>query len=123
GDALDAETKSPPRPEFRIVSDVFKHLRMHHAATGDFEPFLAHFARQRAAEINLETRFGVAEVVWPEPNSGLRSHQLPEHEFDRAFQIADGDVPIHVKPLDLVKSGIVGRISIIAAIHPAWHDD
>src|SRR5581483_8093662 len=31
GDAFDAEAKSPPGPDFRIVTHVFEHLGMDHA--------------------------------------------------------------------------------------------
>src|SRR5438128_494132 len=50
-DAFDAEAEGPAGPDFGIVADVFKHRGMHHAAAGDLEPFLAHLARERTAEI------------------------------------------------------------------------
>src|SRR5207245_5101576 len=74
GNALDAEPEGPAGPDFRIVSDVFKHLRMHHAAAGDLQPFLAHLPRERTGEINLKARFSVAEVVRAETNP----HVAPE---------------------------------------------
>src|SRR3989475_12923980 len=63
GDAFDAEAEGPAGPDFGIVADVLEHLRMHHAAAGDLQPFLAHPARERTGEIDLEARFGVAEVM------------------------------------------------------------
>src|SRR5215475_8352080 len=51
--ALDPESKCPAGPNFRIVADILEYLWMHHTAARDLEPFLAHFPRQRAAEINL----------------------------------------------------------------------
>src|SRR6266481_2423603 len=75
-DPLDPESERPARPNFRIVTNVFKYLRMDHAASGNLEPFLAHFPCQRAAEINFEARFGVAEVMRTKANFCFRSHQL-----------------------------------------------
>src|SRR5262245_52150827 len=63
GDAFDAKTEGPAGPHFWIVSHILKYRRMYHAAAGDLQPFLAHLAQERAGEINLEARFGVAEVV------------------------------------------------------------
>src|SRR6266536_6469184 len=63
GNAFDAEAERPPGPDLGIVADVFKHLRMHHAAAGDLEPLLSHLARERAGKINFETRFSIAEIV------------------------------------------------------------
>ena len=38
-------------------------LWMHHAATGDLQPVLAHLLDERVGEINLVARLGVAEIV------------------------------------------------------------
>src|SRR3989442_3677401 len=91
GDALDAEAEGPAGPDFRIVTDVLEHLRMHHAAAGDLQPFLAHLPRERTGEIDLEARLGVAEVVRAETNLHVAAAKLPEHELDGALEIADGD--------------------------------
>src|SRR5689334_21813862 len=42
---LDPESERPARPNFRIVADILKYLRMHHAAARNLEPFLAHLPR------------------------------------------------------------------------------
>src|SRR6266536_6590896 len=89
GYPFDAEPEGPPAPHFRVVADILKDRRVHHAAACNFEPFLAHLARQRAAEINFKAWFGVAEIVRAETDAGLRPHQLVEHKFHRAFEIAD----------------------------------
>src|ERR1035438_1097781 len=68
GDALDAEAECPAGPDFGVVADVLKHLRMHHAAPGDFQPVLAQLLHERIAEINLETRLSIAEIVRTETN-------------------------------------------------------
>src|SRR5262245_9985806 len=93
-DPLDAEPEGPTRPHLSIVSHVFEHLRVHHPAAGDFEPFLAHFARDRAAEINFEARFRVAEVMRTETDTRLRPHQFLEHELDRALEVAHSYVSV-----------------------------
>ena len=92
GDAFDAETEGPAGPDFRIVADVLEHLRMHHAAAGDFEPFLAHLFDQGAGEIDFEARFGVGEIMRAETDFDVFAHQFLEDEFHGAFQVADGDV-------------------------------
>src|SRR5215469_13180931 len=84
-DALDAEAEGPAGPDFGVVTDVFEDLGVNHAATGDFEPFFAHLAGERAAEIDFEARFGVAEIVWAKANAGFGTHQFLEDELDRAL--------------------------------------
>src|SRR6266436_1068331 len=106
GDALDAEAEGPAGPDFRIVADVVEHLRVHHAAAGDFQPFLAHLAREGTAEINLEARLGVAEIMRAEANAGFRSHQFLEDKFHGALEVANGDVSIHIKSFNLVEGGV-----------------
>src|SRR3989442_7958151 len=54
-DTFDAKPKGPPAPRLRVIADIFEYLRVHHAAAGDLQPFLAHFFRQWTAEINFET--------------------------------------------------------------------
>src|SRR5687768_8959725 len=68
GDTLNAEAKSPARPDFRVVSDVFEYLRMNHAAASDFQPFFSQLLHQRILKINFENRFGIAEIVRPKTN-------------------------------------------------------
>src|SRR5205823_1232923 len=120
---FDPKSKSPARPHLRIIAHIFEDLGMNHAATSDLEPFLPHLARERAAEIDLEARFGIAEVVWAETDFGFRPHQLLEYEFDRAFEIAHRDVAIHIKTFDLVEGGIVRGVGIVAAVNPARDND
>src|SRR2546427_6294367 len=107
GDALDAEAEGPAGPHFRIVADVFEHLRMHHAATGNLQPFLAHLARERTGEINLEARLGVAEVVRAETNLHVAAQQFLEDKLDGALEVADGDASVHVEPFDLLEGRVV----------------
>src|SRR5207302_11505236 len=107
GDAFDAKAEGPAGPDFGIVTDVLEHLRMHHAAAGDLQPFLAHLARERAGEIDLEARFGVAEVVRAETNLHVAAKQVLEDELDGALEVADGDAFVHVEPLDLLERRVV----------------
>src|SRR2546429_5407369 len=107
GDAFDAEAEGPAGPDFGIVADVLEHLRMHHAAAGDLQPFLAHPARERTGEINLKARLGVTEVVWAETNLHVAAEQFLEDEFHSTLQVADGDAFVHVKPFDLLEGRIV----------------
>ena len=53
----------------------------------------------------------------------IAAEQLLENKFHRALKIADRHIPIHIKALDLMECGIVGRIRIIPAVNPAWHYD
>src|ERR1035441_911765 len=122
-DALDAEAERPARPGFRVVADVLEDLGMHHAAAGDLEPFLAHLAGQRAAEIYLEAGLGVAEVVRPEADARLRTHQFLEDKLHGALEVAHGHIPVHVKSLDLVKRWVVGGVGVVAAIDAPRHND
>src|SRR5204862_6897916 len=82
-DALDAETEAPAGPELRIVADPLEHLRVHHAAAGDVQPFLAHLAAERTGEIDLETRLGVAEIMRAETNLHLRAEYFLEGKSQR----------------------------------------
>ena len=43
GDAFDPKAKGPARPDLRIIPDSLEHFRMHHAATGNFQPSLPIF--------------------------------------------------------------------------------
>jgi hypothetical protein len=122
-DAFDAEAERPAGPDFRVVADVLEDLGVHHAAAGDLKPFLAHLARQRAAEVDLEAGLGVAEVVRSEANARFRSHQFLEDKLHCALEVADGDIAVHVKPFDLVEGGVMGGIGVVAAIDAPWHDD
>ena len=53
----------------------------------------------------------------------VAAHEFAEDEFNRAFQITDGDVFVHVKSLNLVERGIVRGVGVVAAIHAARHND
>src|SRR5206468_1629570 len=123
GDAFDAETERPASPDFGVVTDVFEHLRMHHAAARDLQPFLAHLARQRTGEINLEARFGVAEVMRAEANPHVAAEQVLEDELHGAFEVADRDASIDIEPFDLLERRVVRGVGVVAAIDPAGHDD
>ena len=96
---------------------------MHHATAGNLQPVLAHLLDERVGEINLVARLGVAEIMRPETDLHVAAHEFAEDEFDRAFEVADGDVLVHVKPLDLVERGIVRGVGVVAAIHAAGDDD
>ena len=96
---------------------------MHHAAAGDLEPFLAHLADERTAEIDLEARFGVGKVVWPESQLHFLAKQFLEDKLHRALEVANGDVFVDVQPLNLMKSGVVRGVCCVPAINAARHDD
>src|SRR5688572_16566851 len=53
----------------------------------------------------------------------ITSEQVFEDEFDRAFQVANSDTFIHIKPFDLVESRIVGGVGVVAAVNATWNDD
>src|ERR1035438_1472397 len=122
-DALDAKAEGPAGPAFRVVADVLEYLGVHHAAAGDLEPFLAHLACQRAAEIYLEAGLGVAEIVRSEADASLRTHQFLEDKLRGAFEIAYGHIPVHVKPFHLVERWVVRDIGVVAAIDTPRHND
>src|ERR1019366_8607674 len=122
-DALDPEAERPARPGFAVVADVLEDLGVHHAAAGNLEPFLAHLAGQRAAEIDLEAGLGVAEVVRPEADASFRSHQFLEDKLHGALEIAHGHIPIYVKSFYLVKRWVVGGVGVIAAIDAPRDND
>ncbi len=82
---------------------------MHHAATGDLQPVFAHLFHERVGEINLIARLGIAEIMWTETDLHVVAHQFAEDEFHGAFEVADGDIFIHVKSFDLME----GRITAI----------
>src|SRR5581483_2528074 len=92
-DPLDPKAERPAGPNLRIITDVLEHLRMHHSAPGDLQPFLAHLTRQRAAEIDLENRLSVAEIMRPKTDAGLRPHQFFEHKFYCALYISNRYLP------------------------------
>src|SRR5687767_39585 len=103
GDALDAETERPTAPHFGIVSDIFKNLRMHHSAAGNFQPVFAHLFHERAGEVDFEAGLGVAEIVRAEAEFDFVAEKFFENEFDRAFQVSNGDIFINVKSFDLME--------------------
>ena len=69
---------------------------MDHAAAGNLEPFLTHFPGERTTEVDLEAWFGIAEIVWAEPDARFRTHQFFEDKFHGAFQIRSGDLAIDI---------------------------
>lgn len=123
GDTFDSEAEGPAGPGFGVVSDVFEDLGVDHTAAGDFEPFLAHFTGECAAEIDFEAGFRVAEVVGAEADPDVFAEEFPEHEFDGALEVADRDVFIDVEAFDLLEGGVMGGVGVIASVDPAWDDD
>jgi len=57
--------------------------------------------------------------VGTETNLHVAAHEFLEDEFDRALEVADGDVLVHVKPFDLVEGRIVRGVGVVAAIDAA----
>src|SRR5262245_32444502 len=121
--AFDAKTEGPAGPHFRIVAHILKHRWMNHAAAGDLQPLLAHLAGERAGEIDLEARFGVAEVVRAEANPHVFPEHLFEDKLDRALKVADGHASIDIHAVDLLEGRVVRGVGVIPAIHPARHDN
>src|SRR2546427_12219156 len=91
GNALDAKAEGPTAPDVRVVADIFEDLRVHHAATGEFEPVLAHFANQRAGEIDFEAWLSVGEIVRTKPEFDFTAEQFLKDELDGPFEITHRD--------------------------------
>ena len=66
--AFDAETECPASVGVIRIADCLEHVRIHHAAAGNLNPFLAASAEVWRAQVNLETWFGVREKMWAEPD-------------------------------------------------------
>src|SRR5208282_2671704 len=96
---------------------------MHHAAPGNFQPVLAQLFHERVAEINLEARLGVTEIVRTKSDLCLLAEQFLEDKFYRALEVANGDVFVHVKSFDLLEGRVVRGVGVVAAIDAARHDD
>ena len=56
-------------------------------------------------------------------NLHVAAQQFLEDKFHRAFEVADGDAFVHVKPLDLLEGRIVRGVGVVTAIDAAGHDD
>src|SRR5882724_9697657 len=123
GDAFDAEAERPAGPHFGVVADVLEDLRMHHAAAGDLQPILAHLLHECAAEIDLETRLGVAEIVRTEPYLHVIAKNFFEDEFYGALEVADGHAFVHVETFDLLERRVMRGVCIVASIDASRRDD
>src|SRR4051794_10409849 len=94
---------------------------MHHAAAGNLQPILAHLLYQRTGKIDLKARLGVAEIMRTKTDLYVVSHQLFKDEFNRALQVADRDVLVHVEAFNLVEGWIMRGIGVVSSINPARH--
>src|ERR1043166_605727 len=117
---LDAEAEGPASPYLRIVAHVLEDLGMHHATAGDFQPFLAHLARERATEINFKARLGIAEIMRAEPDACFRAHKFREHKLHRPLEISSRHAAVHVQPFDLLKRRVMGSVGVVAPINPTF---
>src|SRR5271163_206950 len=57
------------------------------------------------------------------PQRNIRSKQFAKNEFHSALEVANGDIAIHVKALDLLKGGIVGGVRVVAAVNAPRGND
>ena len=93
-----------------------------HAAASDFDP-AGFFAFGFELHIDLEAGLGEGEEVRAEADGGAGAEDLAEEEFQRAFEVGEGDVFVHVEGFDLIENAEVGGVDLIAAVGSTGGDD
>ena len=88
---------------------------MHNARAGDFDPLLTAFERF-GFHINFQARLCERKIVRTKLNFCFSAEKFAHKEFQRAFQVGDADVFVHVKPFDLVELRAVSGVKFIAPI-------
>jgi len=79
---------------------------MHHAAARNLQPFLAHFAGQRAGKIDFKTSARCRKNNAAENESWFRRQQFLEDKFNGSLQVPHSHPAVHIKSFDLVESGM-----------------
>src|SRR3954462_13598472 len=122
-DSFDAKSERPTGPHFRIVTDVFKYLRMNHPAAGDLQPILSHLLHERTGKIDFEAGLRIRKVVRPKPKLYVAAEQVFENKLHRSLQIAHRHVAVYIKSFDLLEGWIVCGICVVPPVDPARCDD
>ena len=127
-ESVDTEAKRESRVPFWVEGSVaafrvdgLKHRRIHHAATGDFQP--AATAERSGLDVDFEAGLGEREKVRAESEFGVFAEQFTEKVFERSSQIPKRDVLVDKKSLHLVELGEVRRINFVAPICGARRND
>ena len=86
GKAFNANAESKTLPLLGINVAVFKHVRVHHATTHDFQPVLARtdfdlFLAARSANIDFCRRLGERKEAWAETHGHIVYFKKRAQEF------------------------------------------
>src|SRR5208337_476976 len=106
---------------------IFKNCRVYHAGAHDFEPAgifanpASGTAAQYTAYIYLCGRLGKRKEARPEPHRRIGTEYLTKKCLKNTFQIAECNIFIHHKPLDLMEHGAMSDICI-APVHLSGGD-
>src|ERR1700722_3359680 len=127
--ALNAQAESEAGITIRVVVYETVHGGIDHASAEQFDParLLAHVAALAAAEharrVHFHGRVGERKIAGSQARFYFRPEEFAHEIFDRALEIAKGDVRVDGQAFDLVKHETVRRVGIIASIHFSGHDD
>src|SRR6266513_3405841 len=95
---------------------------MHHAAATNLDPLFATLQSTRF-HVNLETRFGERKIMRAKTHLGVGAEKFAQKKFQRALQIGDADIFVHVKTFDLMKLAGMSGVDLIASVSRAGSDD
>src|SRR5580698_8198033 len=134
-EAIDADAESETADFFRVVAHESVHRGIDHARAEELDPARALALRARstagrnaaaaaehARNVELDRRLGERKITWPEARFHAGTEKLFYEVFDRAGEVAEGDVGIDREPFDLMEGEGVRRVGIVAAIDLAGND-
>ncbi len=123
GEALEAHAEGVAGPGRGIIANGLIHGWVDHAAAADFNPLLVHLGQVPGGEVDLETGFGVAEVVRTEPRLGVGAEERGKDVVKQRLEVADGHVLVDIEAFKLVEVGAVGGIGGVAPERAAGRHD
>jgi len=98
-----------------IVTDRLKHRGIDHAQPPISIQLLVDLGKMLRAEIDLEARLGVAEIVRAETRFGAGTEQRRKNVVEQRLEIAHRDIAVNVETLKLVEVGRVRGVGRVAA--------
>ena len=120
GNALHAHAKGKAGIDIRIITHLGEHRRVDQPGTQDLQPArlfadpAALAAAHDAGDVHLGAGLGEGEKTGPETERQIAVEDAPAEAGEYAFQIGKGHVPIHQKPLHLMKHGRMRDVGIAA---------
>ena len=104
------------------LADSSKDGGVHHAAAGDLDPAgLPALGLQ--LHVDLKAGLGEGEEVRTEADGGAGAEDFAEEELQRALEVSEGDVLVHIEGLDLVEDAQMSGVDLVTAIGGPGGDD